>query len=405
MEQKTLFIACQLGLDNSEERKNSNLVDRHLIRPVMAKITDVKIEHIRSDWVGKPGRITTQILQHLVKADVVIADLTGLNGNVLYELGIRQALLKPYVLIAKKGTELPFDLRDYRTVFYVLDLDEIENAKDELEKHLRAALNGHTEPLDQQLFGGRPVFDEHNSVDNTDLIINALDDIASTGKDTQAIVDDLKLTIIEDLQYTLQNSIAAQSSGNYVYIEGEKPAFAELIAATLRARDHVRSTRFFSRAITTNQPDYGEAIEQRVLGSPDYPALKHYSRIIQVNNAEKLQDVELYLRKFSGKPFTFYLTPHSNNFELVIIDDSEVFIHFHAKQTVIGSTLHIFGKEVSNKFIGIFDRLHDPNIYPGVQKFDCKYITSDDDITEKLEIIKNLFKNVLNDNLTQSDGA
>jgi len=349
---------------------------KHLIEPVIRDIAGSDAELIRADQLGRPGRISTQILQQLVKASVVIADLTDLNSNVLYELGIRQALLKPYILVAQKGTELPFDLRDYRTVFYVLDLDDIAPARDELESHLKAALEGHTEPLDEQLFGPRPSALPSPSSGDTDAILNALGDISAANR---------------ELKDTLLAAIGSRTSGSYVYIDGEKPAFAELIAATLRAKDHVRSTRFLSSPIAGKQPDYAAAIHRRVIGDKDYPPLRHYSRIIQTNNPDKLADIEGYLREFSGKPFTLYLTPHSNNFELVIIDEYEVFVHFHAKQAVIGSTLHILGSEVAGKFTRIFDRLHDRNTYPEVTKYDCKYITSEAEIEAALSSIRILF--------------
>ena len=47
--------------------------------------------------------ITTQILKELVSAHVVIADLTETKPNVMYELGIRQVILRPFVLLAEKG--------------------------------------------------------------------------------------------------------------------------------------------------------------------------------------------------------------------------------------------------------------------------------------------------------------
>lgn len=64
----------------------------------------------------------TSVLQDVVKgiadADLVIADVTGLNPNVLYELGLAHAMGKRTVMITQSIAELPFDLRPYRANEY-----------------------------------------------------------------------------------------------------------------------------------------------------------------------------------------------------------------------------------------------------------------------------------------------
>lgn len=52
-------------------------------------------------------------MHSLAEAHVVIADLTDLNPNVFYELGIRHALSRRSILICEKGTEIPSDLKNY----------------------------------------------------------------------------------------------------------------------------------------------------------------------------------------------------------------------------------------------------------------------------------------------------
>jgi len=56
--------------------------------------------------------------QAIERAAVVIAEITPRNPNVFYEVGYAHALGKPTILLARRGSELPFDIRSYRVVFY-----------------------------------------------------------------------------------------------------------------------------------------------------------------------------------------------------------------------------------------------------------------------------------------------
>jgi hypothetical protein len=88
---------------------------------------------IRADHLPDPGRITSQIIEYLNNADLVIADLSGGNPNAYYELSYRHAIGKPAIHMALEGTVLPFDVADNRTIFYTMHAREVELAKDKLK--------------------------------------------------------------------------------------------------------------------------------------------------------------------------------------------------------------------------------------------------------------------------------
>lgn len=72
----------------------------------------------RADEIAKPGRITDQIMEAISGSRLVIADLTGNNPNVLWELGYAQALGVPTLIINQNVEESPFDVAEVRQIVY-----------------------------------------------------------------------------------------------------------------------------------------------------------------------------------------------------------------------------------------------------------------------------------------------
>jgi len=77
-----------------------------------------KLIAVRADQITRLGRITDQIMGALGSADIVIADITGRNPNVFWELGYAYALGKPCALLMRRGDEAPFDIYDHRRIDY-----------------------------------------------------------------------------------------------------------------------------------------------------------------------------------------------------------------------------------------------------------------------------------------------
>lgn len=150
MEKRKIFLVCPIGSSDSPERFRSDRLLREIVNPVVTKLLKRRPEEtvVRADMIGEPGRITLQIFRELEFSDVVIADLTGSNANVMYEIGYRQALNLPYILMAEEGQRLPFDLSDFRTIFYALNPEGVKNAQGELRTHLQKALETRSERRD-----------------------------------------------------------------------------------------------------------------------------------------------------------------------------------------------------------------------------------------------------------------
>lgn len=97
--------------------------------------------------------ILKDIIVPIYDADVVIADLTGKNSNVMYELGVAHSLEKKTIIITKDDlTELPFDLKSYRAKRYDLSYKLFDELIDYIDKNISGAINN-------AVLFGNPVID------------------------------------------------------------------------------------------------------------------------------------------------------------------------------------------------------------------------------------------------------
>jgi hypothetical protein len=78
----------------------------------------LNLKCIRADTITLPGRITHQIVEAIRAATAIVADVTGNNPNVMFELGYADALGKPIVVLNQRLAEAPFDLKDWRQIVY-----------------------------------------------------------------------------------------------------------------------------------------------------------------------------------------------------------------------------------------------------------------------------------------------
>ena len=87
-------------------------------------------EFTNSGDLDNQQNILHDIVEGIAQADVVIADLTGLNANVFYELGLAHTMNKKVVIITQDLSELPFDIKSYRANEYSLQFNKIDRLID-----------------------------------------------------------------------------------------------------------------------------------------------------------------------------------------------------------------------------------------------------------------------------------
>ena len=134
--EKICFVIAPIGKPGSNIRKRSDQVLEHIIRPA---VESCGYKAVRADEIAEPGMITNQIIRHVVDDPLVIADLTGQNANVFYELAIRHAIPKPFIQIINKGDDIPFDIKQMRTILVDhQDLDSVKEAKAEIKRQIQS---------------------------------------------------------------------------------------------------------------------------------------------------------------------------------------------------------------------------------------------------------------------------
>ncbi|MBN8875778.1 MAG: hypothetical protein J0H67_23315, partial [Rhodospirillales bacterium] len=138
----TCFYITPIGEEASEERRHSDLFLGNIVEPALQPF-NMKV--VRADAIDKPGIITRQIIEYLMRSRLVIADLSFHNPNVFYELALRHAARLPIVQLMRAGDRLPFDVHQMRTVIidnrdiYTL-VPKIETYRSEIGNQVRRAL-------------------------------------------------------------------------------------------------------------------------------------------------------------------------------------------------------------------------------------------------------------------------
>lgn len=136
------FYITPIGAEDSEQRKHSDFFMEFVITPALKEFG---LRLVRADQIGKPGMIGKQVLEHILHARLVIADLSFHNPNVFYELCLRHASRQPTVQIIRASEEIPFDIDQYRTVkidtrdVYGL-LPKLQTYTSEIANQVRTAL-------------------------------------------------------------------------------------------------------------------------------------------------------------------------------------------------------------------------------------------------------------------------
>jgi len=108
---------------------DDNISDFNQVKQVC---NNIKLRALRGDEENIKGDILSHIVRCMLKARIIVANISGRNPNVFYELGIAHMMNKPTILISRNESDIPFDLKNRFVIIY--------NSKLELEQKLSTAL-------------------------------------------------------------------------------------------------------------------------------------------------------------------------------------------------------------------------------------------------------------------------
>ena len=205
------------------------------------------LEAVRADMIARSGEIPEQIFRQLRDSPVVIADLTGANPNVMYELGLRHTTGRVTIQIGEKG-RLPFDVAAIRTIMFKRTEAGLVQARKDLSKALAANLDTGGDPVtatriwfeapsvelrEAEPASSTPSVTAETSDDNTPGFLELLAEM-ETG--TQSLVQTMSAaaSIIEDI-----NSVYTEATASVRQADARgggasaKLAIAELTASNL----------------------------------------------------------------------------------------------------------------------------------------------------------------------------
>ena len=142
-DKKDCFVVSPIGRQDTEVREHADQTLTHIIKPVF---NSKNYTVVRADEIDNSGVISTQIVQRLISADIVVADLSYGNPNVYYELALRHAIRKPFIHMSKDVDSISFDISHNRTIiFNRTNLDSVAKAKDKLSRQIDEIETGDAE--------------------------------------------------------------------------------------------------------------------------------------------------------------------------------------------------------------------------------------------------------------------
>lgn len=197
-QKKKCFVIMPISKTKSCTTSEWTMIFKEMIKPAVA---GSKLGFTCERSKQRTGNLIRDILNELNRADVVIADLTDMNPNVFYELGVRHTLRNRTILIAQDMKYVPSDLQSYWVITYKKGLSGLQDFKNGIKDTLKEMMNNPEKP-------DNPVAD---FLGEKNIYLLSQEKSANLKKLT-ALVSELSynLSSIDDILSTLKKSEEAQ---------------------------------------------------------------------------------------------------------------------------------------------------------------------------------------------------
>ena len=377
MEKQIIFLITPLGNKQSEARIHADKMWNSVFCPLQKQecTDDLNFEFVRSDLLPESGNSRIREIMNLIRISRgCIVDLYNIsNLNVIYEVGLAHSQGKKVFFLRSdkiREDEIPSDIRYYADYYYAYNQEVFEGnaASEEISTISKRVF----EVVSNMLSGDhnnnlyRPCFYERTE----QYVSNVLEGINSKIANLERLMKDFG-TSSEDKRTLAQ------------YIIGENEAFRELTAAIQRSSISVKTTRFSPYSVVGRQNAFFKTIND-LMSEEVHPEI--FERIITANNNEKFNEIAKLIANNAGKKFKIYVSKIEYSFEMVVIDDEIVFIHFRKYNepndeekasrpvSLITATLKIEKRLIANEFSTIFDSIKN-NQKDILFVIDCSQIT------------------------------
>jgi len=146
---QSIIVDPFFGVPSSPIKGSGEVSDIFVLMPFAAELKPVYEDHIkkvvadlklrvkRADDLFSKDSVMKDIWNAINQATLIIADCTGRNPNVFYEIGIAHTINKPVILITQNENDVPFDLRHLRYIKY----DYTPRGMDGFEGQLNSAIS------------------------------------------------------------------------------------------------------------------------------------------------------------------------------------------------------------------------------------------------------------------------
>jgi O-acetyl-ADP-ribose deacetylase (regulator of RNase III) len=151
------FVIMPFGQKKDPDGKDIDFdtIYKYLIKEGVEQIEGLSCT--RCDEIEEAGVVHKKMLEQIYQADVAVVDITTLNPNVFYELGVRHTLADHVtVIIKREDTKIPFNIRPLNAIDYEpTDIAKVAEAKKKIVAFIKNGLN--TRKVDSLVHESLPI--------------------------------------------------------------------------------------------------------------------------------------------------------------------------------------------------------------------------------------------------------